>query len=153
MKYIKSLEKFLEDARMGDNFRLKGDENSDIYKIFKNGMDSDFDNNDNLIEYIDEFKLKIRWYHIEKHSIIERVINRVKSFKSVKEFNDYIILKSPIIIDCIKNIDKNGKYSFYDSEYNITLIIYLKVGDLNNIKIISVINDYKDIDVIKIFNI
>ena len=151
MKYIKSLEKFLEDARMGDNIRLKGDVNSEVYKMFKNGQENSFKKDSKLIKYIPSLNLKINYYDIDEHSIVERIVDRAKSFKSITEFNEYIISKSPIIIDKIESIDRSGKYCFYDKEYNITLIIYLILNNVNKIKIITIINDLNEVETLETF--
>ena len=80
---IKNYKEFLEDARMGDNSKIIGDPNSDLFQLFKIGQDSSFNLDTNLINFIKPLNLKIKWYDDIDHSITYRIINRSKSFKSI----------------------------------------------------------------------
>ena len=75
------------------------------------------------------------------------------NFKSNSEFNNYLKEKLNILFpDHIKDMVIPGKYSIYDNELNISIIIYNDTH-LDKITIVSIVPGYKDVDVIKLIEI
>ena len=140
MKYILNYEEFFE-ARLFDIGKINGDENSDVYKKIK--------------EYYNKKKiiLDIEWYDTIEHSIYKRIKDRT-NFKSISEFNEYFknILYS-IYPGKITKFINNGKYSLYDSVQNITIIVYIKDMLNNNLKVLTILNGFSDVDTISVIYI
>ena len=99
MDDIKKFKQFLEDARLGDNSRIIGDDKNDIFRMFKNGQQSNFVIDSELISHGENGKFSIEWFDDPDHSIIKRIMDRAKSFKKISEFNEYIIHIIPKIKD------------------------------------------------------
>jgi hypothetical protein len=84
---------------------------------------------------------KLKWYHDMNHDLIDRISSRT-SIKSISEFNDIFTDSiNRLIPDYLISgeIEKNGRYSIYLSEYNISLIINLDIikHEIMTISIVS----------------
>lgn len=126
--WINSFEKFLE-ARLSDVVRIKS--TSEFSDSLKKYTEQEFDPTKNLVKSITlkqrlnnkKIRLNIEWSHRSGHDIKERIKERT-SFKSIEEFNDWI---KPILEKAFfligKDILKTGKYTLYDSEYGLSIIV------------------------------
>lgn len=159
MKYILNYEEFLE-AKLFSNSNIIGDENSDLFKELMNIKNKKFENDSELLKkftskkYYNKKKINLNlfWNHKVNHSIIERIEKR-SDFTSINEFNLYIKNKLNYLLpDKITMMEIPGRYTLYDKEKNLSIIISndLKYTELT---IISIINGLNDNKVIKVINI
>ena len=157
MKYILNYKEFLE-ARIFDMSKIKLDSDSKLYKDLVKIPNIKFENDCELLKkftskkYFNKNKitLDIKWNNHKDHDMIKRIKERT-NFKSTNEFNIYIkLILNKIYPDHINDMVVNGKYCFYDSEYNISIIIFKNDNYLKNIKIITIINGLNDFDVVDV---
>lgn len=164
-KKILKYSKFLE-ARLSDILNIKSTTNSDIEKIISDKAKADFEFDKSLVKYVTtrssitdkEIRFKILWNDNSKHDLQKRIKER-SYFKSISEFNDFFKKSiSTIFPDMIgKELFKSGRYSLYNKEHNISIIISfdlnLFIKNRYQIKIVTILPGEKGYGCVKIINI
>lgn len=143
MNYIYNYKKFNE-VRLSSVLNVIKSNDENLFNEINNRRNLDFNIDKSLVKnftskkYYNKKKinLDINWYDTAKHEISKRLKGRT-SFQSISEFNQMIKdIFNYIFPDKIKEIEKDGKYSIYIRDMNISIIIVKKNISLNNYKII-----------------
>jgi len=102
-----------------------------------------------------KLRFKINWNHTTEHDLNKRIRERT-SFQSIRHFNEifkrFLDKIFPSMIG--KEILANGRYSFYFTEYNISIIIGIDVDQImihntNEIFVVTVLSGNVGVDIVK----
>ena len=127
------------EAKLSDISKVSGFGN--IIKQIKDYQEMDFDMERALLRFAtlnkrmgkNKIRMELTWNHNASHSIINRIKERT-SFKSVDEFNNNLKeILNKIFPDKIgTDIFKNGKYTIYDKEHDISIIFAIDINKFIN---------------------
>lgn len=155
---LEILSQHLEEVRLSDIATLKNGDDEDLTRHVKKILDLKFTEERNLPTQTTlkkrygnkKIKIWFKWNHTKTHNLIERIKSRT-NFRSINEFKDFFIdLVNTLLPDYVgKEIIGDGRYVVYSKEYNITIILDIRLnrvlfGDSNKIGIdvVSVISGH-----------
>ena len=135
----KVLKEYIEEARLSDLLRVKGDK-SDLHTYIEKEKSKEFEVDRNLPKELTlkkrynnkKIKVYFDWYDTYEHDLKKRIKERT-SFKTITEFTDKFknVINSILPDQLGVNINENGRFAINIQEYKITIIFTINLNDFD----------------------
>lgn len=135
----KVLKEYIEEARLSDLLRVKGDK-GELHKYIEKEKSKEFEVDRQLPTQVTlkkrynnkKIKVFFSWFDNSKHDLKKRIKERT-TFKNVSEFTEeFIKAINSVFPDQLGiNINENGRYALSLSEYGITVVFSVNLNNFD----------------------